>query len=154
MVRFHGSSIAFPFNRKAENDPKARLALALYREGITVNSIPFSFLSLFKILNIFWKDKYVSGHNEIIEGIRSNLKNVKNYESEKRINEIRASGADVAKYLYESCRCAIAHAYADPIIDPDDVADLMRLSKDLEIKKEIAENLIENRLGISRKIYG
>lgn len=32
--------------------PEAELALALYREGLSVNSIPFAFLSLFKIFNI------------------------------------------------------------------------------------------------------
>ena len=56
--RLLGSSIGFPFCRDAENDPKTRLALALYREGRTINSIPFQFLSYFKILNIFWKDKF------------------------------------------------------------------------------------------------
>ncbi|MGO9058113.1 MAG: hypothetical protein ACLQU2_12145 [Candidatus Binataceae bacterium] len=32
-----GSSMAFPFNRALESDQKARLALALFREGRTVN---------------------------------------------------------------------------------------------------------------------
>jgi hypothetical protein len=43
--RAGGSSIAFPFYRTLESDPKARLALALFREGRTVNSTPFAFLS-------------------------------------------------------------------------------------------------------------
>ena len=47
-----GSSIAFPFYRDIEADPKARLALALYREARTINSVPFEFLSYFKILNM------------------------------------------------------------------------------------------------------
>jgi hypothetical protein len=33
-----GSSIAFPFGRRVESDEKASLALALFREGRTVNS--------------------------------------------------------------------------------------------------------------------
>jgi Methylamine utilization protein MauJ len=58
----------------------------------------------------------------------------------------------VAPYLYGSGRCAIAQAYADPIVDPDDVSDLRRLSGDLHIVKEIAEYLIANELKVSRSI--
>jgi hypothetical protein len=72
-----GSSIAFPFGRRVEPDEKASFALALFREGRTVNSTPFEFLSYFKILNIFWKDKWltINGHrqNPLIEGIRATL---------------------------------------------------------------------------------
>ena len=75
--RVIGSSIAFPFHRRLESDEKTRLALALFREGRTVNSTPFQFLSYFKVLNIFWKDKWetINGHrqNPIIEGIRATL---------------------------------------------------------------------------------
>jgi hypothetical protein len=59
-----GSSIAFPFQRKLEADEKARLALALFREGRTVNSIPFAFLSYFKILNMFWNDRFVTVNSQ------------------------------------------------------------------------------------------
>src|SRR5207249_2402862 len=75
--RVVGSSIAFPFYRNLEQDEKARLALALFREARTVNSTPFEFLSYFKILNIFWKDRLetINGQrqNPIIEGIRATL---------------------------------------------------------------------------------
>jgi hypothetical protein len=55
-----GSSIAFPFYRNLEPDEKARLGLTLSREGRTVSSKSFAFLSYFKILNIFWNDKFVT----------------------------------------------------------------------------------------------
>ena len=75
--RIVGSSFVFPFYRDVPENPKIKLALALYREGLSVNSIPFSFLSYFKIFNMFWKDKYKEGKNELIEGIRSMLPKVK-----------------------------------------------------------------------------
>jgi len=56
--RHVGSSVAFPFGRELESNPQARLALALFREARTINSVPLSFLSYFKILNIFWDDKF------------------------------------------------------------------------------------------------
>lgn len=147
-----GSSIAFPFYRNVEPEPNTRLALALYREGRTVNSIPFSFLSYFKILNIFWKDKYENGRNEIIEGLRATVPKITDMIAIARAKELQASVPDVPRYLYESGRCAIAHAFADPLVDPDDVANLRRLSQDLEIVKAVAEYLIEDKMGVSRSI--
>ncbi len=149
-----GSSIAFPFNRCIEKNQKARLGLALYREGRTVNSIPFSFLSYFKILNIFWRDKYVNRKNALIEGIRDTLPKINDEESLSRLSVLQKTEPDVPNYLYESGRCAIAHAFSDPIVDPDELSDLRRLSQDIWIIKAIAEYLIESELKVSRSILG
>ena len=157
-VRLVGTSIAFPFNRRLEQNEKARLALALFREGRTVNSTPFEFLSYFKILNIFWQDKWgtINGkrQNPIIEGIRKMLPLLRSHLAVSRVRTLGKTETDVSQYLYESGRCAVAHAYADPIIDPDDVSDLRRLSEDLYIVKEIAGYLIEEELKVSRTILG
>ena len=155
-----GSSIAFPFNRQPEPDPKARLALALFREGRTVNSVPFAFLSYFKILNIFWNDKSVKvagttkRQNPIVEGIRETLPKLKDGQAVARLKALAGTSADVPRYLYESGRCAIAHAHADPIVDPDDLSHLCRLSGDIWVIKAIAEHLIETELKVSRSIFG
>ncbi len=149
-----GSSIAFPFYRDIEADSKARLALALYREARTINSIPFAFLSYFKIINIFWKDKTQNSKNELIEGMRDVLSKIRDKEAVKRIDVLRKQHNDVARYLYKSGRCAVAHAHSDPIVDPDDISDLRRLSEDMWIIKAVAEFLIKNELHVSRSIIG
>jgi hypothetical protein len=153
-----GSSIAFPFYRTLEPDRKVRLALALFREGRTVNSTPFEFLSYFKILNIFWKDKLVTlngkRQNPLVEGIRATLPRLKDDLAVRRLQALRATEPNVPTYLYESGRCAVAHAYSDPIVDPDDVSALRRLSEDLHIVKAIAEYLIQTELKVSRSIMG
>lgn len=156
-ARSVGSSIAFPFYRDIEQDPKALLALALYREGCSIESTPFEFLSYFKILNIFWKDKFetVNGvrFNPIIKGIEEALPKIQDGQSVDRIKKLRSMNEDPAKFLYESGRCAIAHAHCDPIVDPDNVAHLHRLSEDVWIIRSIAERLIEERLNIRRTIF-
>jgi hypothetical protein len=144
----------YPFYRDIEQNPKAKLALALYREALTVNSVPFSFLSYFNILNIFWKDRYEKGSNELIEGIKTTLPSLSDKEAMDRIKQLTETQADIANYLYESGRCAIAHAYSFPFVDPDDVVDLRRLSQDMWVIKAIAEMLIEDTLGISRSTLG
>jgi hypothetical protein len=149
-TRAFGSCICdYPFYRKIEEDPKVRLALALYREALTVNSIPFSFLSYFKILNIFW-----ARSNELIEGIRQTLPAIKDEQAIERVEKLQKTESDVPKYLYESGRCAIAHAYSDLLVDPDDVTELRRLSQDRWVIRAIAEYLIKNNLNVSRSILG
>lgn len=76
-------------------------------------------------------------------------------EANDRIARLRENGErDIPTYLYESGRCAIAHAYKDPIADPDNIEDLHRLSGDVWIIKAIAEHLMENALMISRSFVG
>jgi hypothetical protein len=151
--RATGSSIAFPFCRDVDERAKVRLALALFREGRSVNSVPFAFLSYFKILNMFWKDKYVGGRNALVEGIRTALGMISDKRVSERIQQLQSTEPDIPKYLYESGRCAIAHAHSDPIVDPDDVRDLRRLSQDIHVIKAIAEHLIEVELGVSRSTF-
>ena len=152
--RMIGSSIAFPFYRELSNNPKVKLALALYREGRTNNSIPVSFLIYFKIVNIFWNDRtdMKTGKNELVEGIRKNLHNVADTLALERIKELEKIQVDIPNYLYKDGRCAIAHAYKEPFVDPDESPDLYRLSADLAIIKSLAEYLIEHKLGVSKSI--
>jgi len=144
----------YVFGRDLEQDSKAQLALALYREALTVNSVPFSFLSYFKILNIFWKDKKISGKNKLVEGIRATLPNLHDREAIERIQQLAKGEPDIADYLYKSGRCAIAHANMEPIVDPDEIADCRRLSQDIWIIKAVAEELIQSELHVSRDAIG
>jgi hypothetical protein len=51
-------------------------------------------------------------------------------------------------HLFESGRCAIAHAKADPIINPDDPRDARRLGAELPIMQALAVSAIETHLGV------
>ena len=124
-------------------DRTRKLALALYREALSVNSIPYQFLGYFKIINIL----HERGQQQK-NWIRSALPHLTNREARGRLSVLNEEQSDVADYLYESGRCAIAHAYSDPIVDPEDPDDLRRLQQDLPIVKALAEYLIEFELGI------
>ena len=144
---------SFPSEIYEITDEKAKLAIALYREARSLDSVPFQFLSFFKILNVFWKDKYVNGVNELIENLRDTLPIITDKECKDRIAEIQNEEGDPAKYLYGSGRCAIAHAFAEPIVDPDDVSDLHRLSKDLWLMRNLTALLIEREFAIHQSIW-
>jgi hypothetical protein len=156
--RIIGSSIGFPFYRDMEKDPKARLALALYREALNTDSVPLSFLSFFKIINIFYNDKTITPkkqkpRNELIEGLRSLLPYIKDDLAQQRIDELKKTVSDIPKYLHKR-RCAVAHAFVSPTIDPDNVTESRDLSQDTWIIRDIADYLIEKKLGVSRSILG
>ncbi len=156
IARSCGSSISFPFGRDLEPDPKAQLALALFREARSINSVPYSFLGYFKILNIFWDDAWNSTMKvrPIEEGIRTSLAFISDSQALSRLSHLVNTEADVPKYLYVSGRCAVAHAHKKAIADPDNLELNHRLSKDMPIIKAIAEHLMITELKLSRSIIG
>jgi hypothetical protein len=127
--------------------------LALYRKARSLDSVPFQFLSYFKILNILWNDKIKNGRNELVDGLRASLPNLSNKECIERLKEIDAEYGDPADYLYKSGRCAVAHAFTDPIVDPDDVSEVRRLSEDLWLMRNLTAYLIEKNFGIEQSIW-
>ncbi len=125
-------------------DPKAKLALALYREGLSVNLTPYQFLGFFKVINII-RDK---GKDQR-QWIRDNLQYVTDKGALARIAAIQTKEPDVADYLYVSGRCAVAHAFDQAnVVNPDDPADLVRLSEDLPVIRELARVAVEREFEI------
>ena len=122
----------------------AKLALALFREGLSVNLIPYKLLGFFKIINILRH----KGPDQI-QWIRDNLRHIIDEEATARVAAIQGTESDVAKYLYESGRCAVAHAFDQRnVVNPDDPADLIRLQEDLPVIRALARVAIEREFGI------
>jgi hypothetical protein len=124
-------------------DRDADLALGLFREGMSVNSNPFAFLSYFKILNI----KHAAGSGQK-DWINQNIQHLWYSPAIERLEELEQSTTDIGKYLYEEGRCAVAHAYGNPLVNPDSYADKRRLESDLKLMKELAALFIEKELGV------
>lgn len=122
---------------------KARRAIAIYREALSVQSTPYEFLGYMKIVNIL----YPTG-NEQIAWINAALPVLQEWRALERIDQLRADYEDIGEYLYASGRCAVAHAYDDPVVNPDNPADLFRLAADMPIARALAEHLIEHELTV------
>ena len=122
------------------DDPKACLALSLYREALFVNNVPYRGLGFFKIANVCYPD----GPKQMawINGVIDKLDDV---GVKKRVQALRQGVPDVGHYLYESGRCAVAHAWTEPIADRDSPEDRRRLEQDLPVIRGLAERLIEHR---------
>ena len=63
-----------------------------------------------------------------------------------RIEEIVKTSTDVAEYLDYSGRCAIAHVFRDPIVNPDDYNDYMRISQDVRVVQDLARAAVDEFL--------
>lgn len=133
------NSLYIPTGLSAE----AELALALYREGLSVNSIPFAFLSLFKILNI----RFSSGSAQE-RWLNENLAKLRYDPAVNRLQEIQKQHRDVGHYLYVQGRCAVAHANSSPLVNPDEFSDRRRLEFDFPLLKELVALYIEQELDV------
>lgn len=121
-------------------DKKARLALAFYREGMSLDNTAYAFLSFYKIVNLH-KPKS-DKQRQWLKGQIAELE--KNKDLKDRIDEIRANGDDPGEYLYKSCRCAVAHAdINDVTYDPEDIDDEVRLYQDTPLIRQLARSIIE-----------
>lgn len=123
-------------------NPRGRRALAVYREGLSINSEPFAFLSHFKVLNIL----FATGAPQK-DWINAHLGMVSSYSAAERLDALR-DVPDIGAYLYHQGRCAVAHAYDADVVDPDRFVETERLSLDLPLMQELAEICIEREFGI------
>jgi hypothetical protein len=131
----------------APNTADQKLALALFHEGSALirTHAAYSFLSFYKIINM------VSGRrgDEQERWINQHAPAMKHHRSKQRLEELLKRGEDIGRYLYQSCRCAIAHAGdpRNPVIDPHNPEDERRLRADLPVIITLAEIAIEE-LGV------
>jgi hypothetical protein len=127
----------------ASSDARADLALALFREGMNVNSAPFAFLSFFKVVNI------VHGKGDAQQDwINQNIKRVWYQPAVNRLSEIAKTHSNIGEYMYVQGRCAVAHAHGTVLVNPDVYRDKGRLEQDLPLMKELAALFIEQELGV------
>jgi hypothetical protein len=129
-----------------------RKALAFWREGKRLEEIhaSYAFLSYFKVI----ESQFSDGRTRR-DWITANIDRLTD-RAAKRVGELRAQGIDVSDHIYESGRCAIAHASLnDEIVDPDIPADRRRLSADLVMIEELARVYIRDELKVSdsRSLY-
>jgi methylamine utilization protein MauJ len=128
-------------------DEKALLALALMREGRGLNHVGYAFLSFYRVLEVaFSTDK------QRIAWLSAALGNLTGHGVKEALDGITAQGiADIGRHLFESGRCAMAHANRKPIVDPDKPVDLRRLGSELPIVRALATMAIEEVFGVETR---
>lgn len=129
-----------------------RKALAFWREGKRLDVVhdSYAFLSFYKVIESQFSDSRAKA-----DWITANVDRLTD-RAAKRVADLRAEGIDVSRHLFDSGRCAVAHASLDgEIVDPDIPADRRRLSADLIIMEELARVYIRDELKVpySRSLY-
>jgi len=125
-------------------EDRGKLALALMREGRGLNHPAYAFLSFFRALETAIPDGRARG-----AWITAQIDNIEGHGAKEALADLRTRvQGDVGEHLRDSGRHAIAHAKADPIINPDDPRDARRLQTELPIIEALAVLAIEQHLGI------
>lgn len=126
-------------------DEMTRRALAFWREGTRLRHIHtgYAFLSFFKVLESQFSTAALR-----TEWVKAAIQKLDGRAAE-RVQELSKECDDIGKHIYESGRCAVAHAqFADGRGDPDVPQDRLRLSKDLVVIEELARKYIADILQV------
>lgn len=122
-----------------------RKALAFFREGLRLEYIHpgYSFLSFYKVIESQFKDG-----NDRSSWINAAIPTLEN-KAGKRAQELSEQGKDVGRHIFESGRCAVAHASIDgELINPDIPEDRVRIAQDLVLVQSLAKKFIQEELSI------
>ncbi len=141
----HGFISRYDFEHlQVVREPKQQLALALYREGLNADQGFYAFLSFYKIINILRNQvRQQSGW------INANLDKLgRNHRGRERSRNLEQNGVDIGDYLSNQGRCAIAHAFDEPVRDPDLPDDIYEIREDLPLIMGLAQVAIEHELGV------
>ena len=142
----------WPYNRAALADTDQQLAVALYREAVWQKysaSIPYATLGFFKILEIRQggdgRKNWMNLH--LLQGIEQG--DFDDFYVNYFLKAAEEQSLEPAKYLYENCRKAVAHATTAPIINPDDAQQVRDLSACTPILRALARRYIRDDLDVA-----
>ena len=126
------------------DEENAWLALAFMREGRGINHFGYAFLSFWRVLEVAFPSTLAR-----VEWMAETLPNLRGLGVAEALVSLTEQGVgDVGRHLFESGRCAIAHANGQPIINPDDPRDARRLMNELPLVRELAIRVMDERFGI------
>jgi len=112
------------------------LPLGLFKEGVNSQSVFYKFLNFWKII-----EKAIQNKKKRWTWINTKAPQLGLHG--ERIQEIVKKDANIAEYLDYSGRCAIAHVFRDPVINPDDYDDYVRISQDVRVVQDLARAAVE-----------
>ena len=125
-------------------DDQVRKALAFLREGRRLRHVhePYSFLSFFKVVESQFTTRdrvaWISANLDLLDG-----------DAATRVAELKRQGVDVSKHLFDSGRCAVAHAsLGGAIVDPDIPDDRRRIAEDLDVMAGLATRYLRVDAGV------
>lgn len=138
----------------APAEPRGQLALALMRDGWSINSPAYAFLSFYRAFEVAVQDPKAR-QRWFQEDRLSQLHraNVATHVALERLNF--ASAQALGQRLFKERRHPIAHGMNPPhVISPDDIATLRELQSEKEIMGAVASIAIQEMLNIQPRSSG
>jgi hypothetical protein len=133
----------YMFSDTATYSDERWLALALFKEGVNSRSVFYQFLNFWKVVETAIKDKKARW-----EWINAKVPELQLHR--ERIQDIVKKNANIAEYLDYSGLCAIAHVFREPIVNPDDYDDYVRISQDVRVVQDLPRAAVEEFLPTTR----
>lgn len=144
------------FDRQIPQSDKARLALALYREGRNAEAaalVSYAVLSYFKVIENQYDNnedakarKWITRNFSGATAAHAENPNLKHF--------IAACGSEApGKYIWDAYRVAVAHASTNYPSDADDSDEITRLYTASYVLRLLARHMIRNELGVSDSVY-
>jgi len=150
LVRQSGITSVFfrPTELPNPEKPEVQLALALFREGLSLNHLGYSFLSYYKIINL----KY-SKMDKQIAFIKRSLPLIENTHHLKDVfKKLKTEHKELEPYIYNACRCAVAHAsIKEKTYNPESIGDEIRFYEVGPIAHQLAKLIIEKEFKVKDK---
>jgi hypothetical protein len=125
-----------------EDTSDLRLALALFREGLSSGSVYYSFLSYWKVIQLAFGEQ----GQRINRWVEQSILRISLVRSQEWLDQHGLTPATAGEHLWETGRNAIAHVSREPRVNPDEPRDRRRMAEDLEIARGLAELAIRQGL--------
>lgn len=143
--RFGGEVVDITFYRPMPLNDIQRLAVGLYKEGISSNSIFFKYLGLYKILEIEmtgkqrekWLTEYLTGHWP-------------GFNFDKKHEYVPKDPDDLQRFLYKYGRCAVAHGKDDLTVDAHSLNDFRTIGVCYDVIKDAVRHYMKAEMGIPK----
>ena len=135
--------------------PEQRTALILFREANASNSDYLAFHFYWQILDIGREE----GREKAIDWVTKTHKTHRQqieFWSRGYLRQLNVSGKEMGKYLWDDCRCAIAHirrTQGRRQLKLDSAEDSYRISLSTGVVKAFAKFYIENDLKLCAKMW-
>lgn len=144
--RGYGLTADFFIHDLPEPDAQGQLALALMREARSLDHAAYSFLTFYRVLEAAMPDGRRRG--PWLDGALPCLRG----QAKEALDKLTAQGVtDVGERIRNERRQAIAHASAQPIIDPDDYSLVRQLHQELPMIQGLAVLAVEDFFGIKTR---
>lgn len=128
-------------------NPNAKLALALMREGRGLHHPGYSFLSFYRVI-----ERAIPDGRDRGPWMAEAIDRLEDHRATEALARLRETfDGDVGMHLRNSNRNAVAHASGDVVANPDEPGDYSRLNQELPIIEWLAVAAINDFFGIQTK---